>query len=284
MAQSLAGGEIGPIRAETLARVATAATEVELKEKTDGFDLGGLRRWVTRHRRLTPAEEQQTHRRSFLFLQPSLDESWWKLSGGVDGLAGSIIDEAIKQRVDELPRDGTASRAHRAALALESLCADSLGGGSERHGSSGATITAFVDWDLAAGTGCEAGAELVAGPRIGPRALQELWCTGAVKIVGLSELRPVVTTESTRTIPPAVRDFVLWRDGGCRAPGCSSRYRLQPHHIHPRSQGGGHHPDNLVSLCWYHHHVVVHRRGMSIEHQEDGSIRFILPQDSRDPP
>ncbi|MGH8912813.1 MAG: HNH endonuclease [Acidimicrobiia bacterium] len=77
---------------------------------------------------------------------------------------------------------------------------------------------------------------------------------------------------------------MLWRDGGCRAPGCNSRYRLQPHHIHPRSHSGGHHPDNLVSLCWYHHHVVVHRRGMSIQSQPDGSIRFRVPQDSRDPP
>jgi hypothetical protein len=50
------------------------------------------------------------------------------------------------------------------------------------------------------------------------------------------------------------------------------------------SHGGTHDPDNLVTLCWYHHHVVVHRRGYRIEKQSDGSIRFVLPTDARDPP
>ncbi|MGH8912786.1 MAG: DUF222 domain-containing protein, partial [Acidimicrobiia bacterium] len=248
VAGALTSGDIGPARAESLARVATGASEADLMERTAGFDLGGLRRWMSRHRRVTRTEEQQTHRQSFLILQPSLDESWWKLSGGVTGVAGTIIDQAIKHRADELPKDATASRAHRAALALESLCTDSPTGAADLGAgcTHGPSITAFVDLNLASGTRCEAGTEIAAGPRIGPDALEELWCTGAVKIVGLTNHKPVVATQSTRTIPPAVRDFVLWRDGGCRAPGCNSRYRLQPHHIHPRSHSGGHHPDNLV--------------------------------------
>ncbi|MGH8924895.1 MAG: HNH endonuclease [Acidimicrobiia bacterium] len=39
----------------------------------------------------------------------------------------------------------------------------------------------------------------------------------------------------------------------CSIEGCRSRYRLQIHHIHPRSRGGGHRPDNLITLCssWF---------------------------------
>ncbi|HET7845961.1 MAG TPA: HNH endonuclease [Acidimicrobiia bacterium] len=60
--------------------------------------------------------------------------------------------------------------------------------------------------------------------------------------------------------------------------GCHSRYRLQPHHIKERQHGGDHHPDNLVTLCWFHHHVVVHERGFRpFRHPEHGRIRFRPP-------
>jgi hypothetical protein len=52
---------------------------------------------------------------------------------------------------------------------------------------------------------------------------------------------------------------VLYRDQGACQAYCSSRSRLQPHHIKPRAQGGDHDPDNLITLCWYHHHVAIHR-------------------------
>ena len=244
-----------------------------------GFDLAGARRLVSRHRRVSAAEERDRHEQSYLVLQPSLDESWWRLHGGLAGAAGAVVDEALRRRADQLPRDRSVS--HRAALALETICADSLDGAAESP-SAGPSVTAFVG--LGSQDGAESGAEMAAGPRIGPRALAELVCEGSVRLVGLEWGRPVVSTAATRTIPAAVRQLVLWRDGGCRAPGCSSRYRLQPHHVVAYADHGSHDPDNLVSLCWFHHHVVVHRRGMRIEKIESGQIRFVAPADSRAPP
>lgn len=285
LARALARGDVGVSRAEAISKLANTSTEGDLISRTSGFDLAGLRRWVARHRRLSRGEERAGESQSFLLLQPSLDESWWRISGGVAGVAGAVIERAVRQRGDHLGIDRPLPRAYRQALALESLCADSLDGSQvEGAGGGGPSVTAFVDLDLAAVTGGEAGAELCAGPRIGPDALQELWCEGAVRLVGLADQKPVVTSDSARSIPPAVRDFVLWRDGGCRAPGCGSRYRLQPHHLHLRSHGGGHDPSNLVTLCWFHHHVVVHRRGFRLEAGDAGSVRFVPPQDARDPP
>lgn len=37
--------------------------------------------------------EQRTVADRFLVMQPSLDESWWRLWGGLDGYAGAIIDK-----------------------------------------------------------------------------------------------------------------------------------------------------------------------------------------------
>ncbi len=63
--------------------------------------------------------------------------------------------------------------------------------------------------------------------------------------------------------------------GRCAADGCDSRYRLQAHHIISWSQGGLTDLDNLVLLCWYHHHIVVHRQGSpSTNTPETGRIRF----------
>lgn len=51
-----------------------------------------------------------------------------------------------------------------------------------------------------------------------------------------------------------LRDIVLNKDGGrCQVTGCPSRLELHIHHIKPVSEGGEHSPDNLVSLCDFHH-------------------------------
>lgn len=279
----LTDGSIGPERAAAVSSVSTPETEGRLLDQLAGQDIAGVQRFAARHKRIHRDSERRDHNRSYLTMQPSLDEGWWAIHGGVTGVAGATIQSALQQRADDFPSE-EGGVAHRQALALETICADSLDGATEATGSSGAAIAAFVDLDLASATGGEAGTELAQGPRLGPDALYELVCGGSVRIIGIRDGLPVVTTPNTRTIPPAVRDFVLWRDGKCRSPGCSSRYRLQVHHISPRAAGGSHHPDNLLVLCWFHHHVVIHRRGYTIRRQADGSVRLVPPSPARDPP
>ncbi|MDP8209141.1 MAG: HNH endonuclease signature motif containing protein [Candidatus Electryonea clarkiae] len=51
-----------------------------------------------------------------------------------------------------------------------------------------------------------------------------------------------------------LREVVLSRDGDhCQVSGCPSRVTLHVHHKSPVSKGGEHVPDNLVSLCDFHH-------------------------------
>jgi hypothetical protein len=89
---------------------------------------------------------------------------------------------------------------------------------------------------------------------------------------------------ATRAIPPAVRRYVAWRDGGCTIDGCRSRYRLQPHHVRHRADGGGHEPDNLTTLCWYHHHVAIHVSDFRIDPHSPPQRRRLLPPSGADPP
>ena len=51
-----------------------------------------------------------------------------------------------------------------------------------------------------------------------------------------------------------LREVVLNRDGNhCQVSGCPSRVSLHVHHQKPVSKGGEHVPNNLVSLCDFHH-------------------------------
>ncbi len=51
-----------------------------------------------------------------------------------------------------------------------------------------------------------------------------------------------------------LRSVVISRDyNRCQVTGCPSRLELHVHHMRPVSEGGTHSPDNLVSLCDFHH-------------------------------
>ena len=56
------------------------------------------------------------------------------------------------------------------------------------------------------------------------------------------------------------------------------------HHIIERSKGGDHSPDNLTTLCWWHHHVAVHRQGMRIDPQSPPRRRRLLSTHHLPPP
>ena len=68
------------------------------------------------------------------------------------------------------------------------------------------------------------------------------------------ELDAAPTPRATQEIPPATRRFVLHRDQHrCVVPGCRNAIFVDVHHIHPKSEGGDHHPDRLITLCGAHH-------------------------------
>jgi hypothetical protein len=51
-----------------------------------------------------------------------------------------------------------------------------------------------------------------------------------------------------------LRSVVIGRDSNrCQITGCPSRLELHVHHMRPVAEGGSHTPDNLVSLCDFHH-------------------------------
>jgi hypothetical protein len=261
----LAAGEIGLDRAIAIVRLRQAGASADVVSQSFGFDLAGIGRLTAGFKRLTASEESTRFESLYLVLQRTLDESALKIWGQVVGEDSLVIEKALTQRADELPKLERVDSAQRMADAFSSICADSLTAGSEGRAVTVAEV--FVDAALAAPTHGEAGVTLSSGARVGPNTLAEILCTGKVRVIITGDNgRPIGVSDLGESIPPAVRALVWKRDqGACTIDGCNSKYRLQPHHILERHNGGDHDPNNLTLLCWYHHHVVIHMLGMKLD-------------------
>ena len=266
---ALARGEMTFDRAEALSRIPA-------RHRTDdlaGLDIHGVRRFAARHRATSREDDHAGHASQHLQLQPNLDESRWDVWGVLDGYGGTVVNKVLTEEADRIGEmdDKNDSRVgYRRALALTKICEDS------RPGSASAPlITVFVDGSAA---------EIEGGTVVGPEILDKVACAGSLEVIAKGDGEPLALGRRKRVIPPKLRRFVLHRDGGCTADGCTSQYRLQPHHKIPWSEGGPTDPDNLVTLCWFHHHVVVHGRGYRIDDRLGyGRLRFIRPP-NHDPP
>lgn len=255
-------------RAVAMMRLADAGADRDTLAFSESLDLNGVARLTAKLRRVSRVDERQAFEERFVAIQPTLDESSWRLSGQLPAVDGHVVEQALQARSDEfraLPGGETCSRGQRQADALVAMAHDSLDRTRDPETPSSGSVSVFVDLDEAVHTGAESGCQIEYGPRVGPAVLEELLCTGVVQIIGLSNGQPVSTSHAARAIPPAVRRFVARRDGGCVVAGCTSRYRLEPHHIRLRTHGGSHDPRNLATLCWFHHHVAIHHNGLHID-------------------
>ena len=271
----LLDGEASFDRVVAASRITADTSELLLRH----LDVSGVRREAARCRLITEHEEQRTFVDRFLVLQPSLDESWWRIFGGLDGVLGAVVDKALTEAADQLPDDPEAPKdsSWRRATALGLLAAGDV--------DTPAQLTVFVDTDQATPSSGKAGVYMESGPRIGQRMLQAILCDSITEVVGITgDGTPMRYGRRSRTIPPSLRRAVIRRDGNrCAITGCGSRHRLQVHHITPWSQGGTTDPDNLVTLCWYHHHIAVHQHGLTPT-QDPNTKQWTLTRRDRSPP
>lgn len=286
---AVASGAIGFDRAVAVSRFAGRDDSLDVLSEMAGFDIAGIHHLAARRRRMTRLDEEIAFNERYVSVQPNLDESAWRLHGQLPGLAGRVVVEALEARADTFPYgpEAPSSRATRNADALWSIALDSL------HGSDGATVesaatmlSVFVDATETAATNGEAGVQVEAGPQVGPHTIEAILCDGIIEVTArMKDGTPLALGRRSRVIPPRLRRFVLHRDGGCCAiAGCVSRYRLQIHHITSWSDGGRTDPENLTTLCWFHHHVVIHGHGFTIDATSPPQRRRLLHPRIHAPP
>lgn len=269
--EALAAGAITFDRAAALSRIPDDVRTLQ------HLDVAGVRRSAADRVEITIEDEIRSAEHRFLVVQPSLDESWWKVFGGLDGITGAAVDKVLTEKADAIPDlplpDGSkGSPGWRKATALYELA---TGGSSPQ-----AQITVFVDAESAARSNGRAGVRLEAGPRVGARALQAIFCDSVTEVtVNAADGVPLKYGRRTRTIPPRLKRAVLASTGGyCAIDGCNSRYRVEAHHIIHWSEGGTTDPENLIPLCWYHHHIAIHERDLQLfRHPDHGRWRLRPP-------
>jgi hypothetical protein len=144
-----------------------------------------------------------------------------------------LTEEA--DRVQDLPDEARPGIGYRRAAALVNICE-----GSRPRNVTTPLITVFVD---------EENAETESGTTVGPAILDKVACLGGLELVRASKGTPLSVGRRSRIVPNRLKRFILHRDGGCTADGCTSRHRLEPHHIHPWSEGGPTDVGNLTTLC-----------------------------------
>lgn len=265
----LADGELTFDRVEALSRLdADSGLFLHL-------DVAGVRREAAKQARISADVEYRSAADQFMVMQPSLDESWWKVWGGLDGSTGALVDKTLTEAADDLPGFPDGSKgdlAWRKAIALGELCIS--------EDPSPAQVTVFVDARTAAETNGEAGVVLDAGTNVGRQALQAILCNASTEVIARAQDgRYLDYGRKQRTVPPALKRALLDKYGHrCAIDGCDSRYRLEAHHLIPWSEGGSTNQDGLILICWYHHQVIIHQRGFEpFSHADHGRIRLRRP-------
>ena len=257
----------------------SAAARTDEADLAPHLDIAGLKRRASRRERLSRLDEIRRYgRRSFSY-QRDLFGSTGRFWGEGPALETDAIFTAIEAAADDLPPPPAGHPESRSARRFDGMLALALGEGGDQQ----VHTTVIVDAVDAAPAGGEQGAWIASGPRIGPGTLERILCESTCEIVARTQDgTPLAVGDSRTAIPPRTRRWVKARDGGmCTADGCRSTTRLQPHHIRHRKAYGDNQESNLATLCWFHHHVVVHGRGFRIDPDSPPQRRRFLPPEHR---
>ena len=105
---------------------------------------------------------------------------------------------------------------------------------------------------------------------------RRLACDSALRpLVVDSQGQLVVFGSASRVIAPSMRALVVRRDRHCRFSGCRARID-EIHHVIFFSHGGPTRSDNLLGLCWHHHHLV-HDGGWQLVGDANADIKGTGP-------
>ena len=286
---SIRNGAISYERALAETRLADAGAGTDVIERSRDLDLESVKRLLQSHRKMTRTDESRMFEGQYLAMQPSLDGSHVQVNGRLGALEADICRQGLDRRGERLvPAGETRPDARqRRALALTTLCQDELDRTPQPAKTTAERIRqarrrrepalmVLANQPLAETSANEQGVAMLAGARVGPDTVDLVQCVGTTEVITMAG-QSIVQHGTTTSMRPSLRRAVLARDDGCTIDGCSSTYRLEAHHITPRSRGGTNTPENLTTLCWYHHHVAVHRRGMRIDPLSPPRRRRLIP-------
>jgi Domain of unknown function (DUF222)/HNH endonuclease len=112
----------------------------------------------------------------------------------------------------------------------------------------------------------------------GPGAAASVLRTGLLSGSTLGSPSQVLDIGYSEEIPAAIRRAVTLRDKHCAFGKCTMLPQFcEVHHIIHKEDGGPTCVSNCVLLCWFHHQVMIHRKGWKIRLLADGTTEATSP-------
>ena len=301
LAEALARGELSYAKVRALTRVATPETEARLlqvgRSGTADHVERIVRAWRRIDRRLEAKAAAAQHAARSLHVFEDMD-GMTVVRGRLTPEVGALLRRALEAGREVLyarsrqvlppaseppaaePRPSQMQQnADALALLAEAALHHELDPGApgERY-----QVVVHVDAPVLGDASEPGQSELADGSRVSAETSQRLACDASRVVMWHDEAGRVVEVGArTRTIPPAMRRALHYRDRGCRFPGCEVRV-TQGHHVRHWAHGGPTTLSNLASLC-RRHHRAVHEEGFTVEPGGD-DLRFRRPDGREIPP
>jgi 5-methylcytosine-specific restriction endonuclease McrA len=295
LAQALARGELSYAKVRALTRVATPDIEARLlaigRAGTAEHVERIVRGWRRMDRKAEKDEARRQHASRALHVYPN-DDGTTTIRGRLSPEAGAILLKALMAAREALysqqrpstfeapptdPSAETPTMAQQQADALQLIAETALHHGID-PGSPAEHYQVVVHVDASVLADPEQPGQSVVedGARVSAETSQRLGCDASrVVMEHDADGRICDVGAKTRTIPPALRRALLYRDRRCRFPGCHGRF-CQAHHIRHWAHGGPTTLSNLVLLC-RRHHRAVHEEGYQVQRLPDGDLEFRSP-------
>lgn len=225
---------------------------------------------------------QELYEKRSLHLSSMLD-GLGRLDGTLDPEGLALVREAIRalSRPAELDQRTAAQRradalVEMARIALTTVNDDNSEPPTKRRKRNRPKVIATVEYDdLSTNSGggtIDTNHDRIVVPA---DTIRRLACDCGLHRMVTDPLGTVVDYgRQQRTITDQQFDRLVIRDHGCRWPGCGvPAAGCDGHHAKHWVDGGETHGDNLVLLCWHHHHLL-HEQHWSIE--PSGAGHFTL--------
>lgn len=292
ISEAMRRGELSYSKVRALTRMATPENEGDLLEFARHGTTAHVERLVRAWRQVDRQEAAELERarhdaRSFTVYEA--DDGSWVVRGHLDPEVGAVLRKALDAAVEELRVSGRAEA--RDDGELGSRCgspqldgpthgqrlADAIGLVAERSLASNETSRRAERFQVVVHVGEQGVLGGAPGDlHVSAETFRRFSCDATlVRMEHDDRGRVLDVGRRSRTVPPALRRALEYRDGTCRFPGCRVRH-TDAHHVRHWADGGETALDNLVLLCRWHHRAV-HEGEVEVEVVGDGRFRFRHP-------
>ncbi len=305
IAAAMSRGEISYSKVRALTRVATPDNEAELLAFAKTGTASHVELLVRAWRRTDRLEEceQADRQRRHRYVQTYTDEDGMLVvRARLQPEAGALLLKALDAAQDQLyraaePREARSQandqasapasdeeepepeqkRADALTLVAESALAEGLDRAAASSRGDRYQVVVHVDAEALPEGSADGQSVLEGGVNVSAETSRRLSCDASKVVMRhANDGRVLDVGRKTRTVPPAIRRALSFRDRGCRFPGCGVRI-CDAHHVEHWADGGKTQLDNLVLLC-RRHHTAVHHQGYRVLLRKDGSCTFYEPR------